>query len=98
MLDIDEVAAGQLLHANSTPDFTGSANTTVREKFRGQMLKMLFNDYDVLKNAKRMTSARSQSMKTSETREGFKTKSRCTFKGEMEMKLKNLTIFGFLSK
>lgn len=46
-MDIDEIAAGHSLHAISR------LNSTVSEKFRGQMIKMLFNDYDVLKNAKR---------------------------------------------
>ncbi|CAG9530113.1 unnamed protein product [Cercopithifilaria johnstoni] len=76
VLDIDEIAAGHSLHAISSLNFTTHANSTSDEKFRGQMIKMLFNDYDVLKNAKRRSTVNSLSVRTSELRERYKIRNR----------------------
>ncbi|VDN39337.1 unnamed protein product [Gongylonema pulchrum] len=76
VLDIDEIAAGRPLHTSSTSDSAMRTNSTQSEKFRGQMVKMLFNDYDVLKSAKRISSAEGQASKSNETPEGFKGKNR----------------------
>ncbi|MCP9264545.1 BMA-NRX-1 [Dirofilaria immitis] len=76
VLDIDEVAAGHSLHAISSSHFTTRANLTLGEKFRGQMLKMLFNDYDILKNAKRRSLIANPLSKTIEMRERYKIRNR----------------------
>lgn len=76
MLDIDEVSAGQSLHTAPSSHFTTRTNSTLEERFRGQMIKMLFNDYDVLKNVKRRSPANSLSVKTSELRERYKVRNR----------------------
>lgn len=73
MLDIDEIAAGYSLHKTSSSHFTTLTNSTLDEKFRGKMIKMLFNDYDVLKNAKRRSLS---SVKASELHERYKIRNR----------------------
>ncbi|VDK68871.1 unnamed protein product, partial [Onchocerca ochengi] len=76
VLDIDEIAAGHSLHVTSSSHFTARANSTLGERFRGQMIKMLFNDYDVLKNVKRRSSVEDPLVKTIEIRERYKIRSR----------------------
>uniref|UniRef100_A0A915Q813 EGF-like domain-containing protein n=1 Tax=Setaria digitata TaxID=48799 RepID=A0A915Q813_9BILA len=76
VMNIDEIAAGHSLHATSTSNFTTRANSTLNEKFHGQMIKMLFNDYDVLKNAKRRNYIGNLVAKTTDQRKRYKTKHR----------------------
>ncbi|VDP15961.1 unnamed protein product [Onchocerca flexuosa] len=76
VLDIDEIAAGHSLHLTSSSHFTARANSTLGERFRGQMIKMLFNDYDVLKSVRRRSSLENPLVKTIEIRERYKIRSR----------------------
>uniref|UniRef100_A0A1I7W4W3 Neurexin-3a n=1 Tax=Loa loa TaxID=7209 RepID=A0A1I7W4W3_LOALO len=76
VLDIDEIAAGHLLHSITSLHFTIPTNNTLIEKFRGQMIKMLFNDYDVLKNAKRRNPTDSLSVKANKLHERYNTRNR----------------------
>ncbi|VDM99757.1 unnamed protein product [Thelazia callipaeda] len=75
-VNIEEIAAGYSLHNISSTDFMTRTNKTLNEKFQGRMVKMLFNDYNVLKNAKRSNILNRFSSKSSEIREGYKVKNR----------------------
>uniref|UniRef100_A0A5S6PHT9 Uncharacterized protein n=1 Tax=Brugia malayi TaxID=6279 RepID=A0A5S6PHT9_BRUMA len=76
VLDIDEISAGHSLHAMSSTHFTARANDTLEEKFGGQMIKMLFNDFDILKSVKRRNPINNPSEKMNPSRDRYKLKNR----------------------
>uniref|UniRef100_A0A1I8EZM9 Laminin G domain-containing protein n=1 Tax=Wuchereria bancrofti TaxID=6293 RepID=A0A1I8EZM9_WUCBA len=76
VLDIDEISAGHSLHAMSSTHFTARANDTLEEKFGGQMIKMLFNDFDILKSVKRRNLINNPSVKTNPLRDRYKIRNR----------------------
>ncbi|KAK6109180.1 Laminin G domain family protein [Brugia pahangi] len=76
VLDIDEISAGHSLHAMSSTHFTARANDTLEEKFGGQMIKMLFNDFDILKSVKRRNPINNPSEKMIPSRDRYKLKNR----------------------
>ncbi|VDK52841.1 unnamed protein product [Anisakis simplex] len=76
VLQIDQIAAGHSLHPTGLSDFVPPRNETNDENFSGQMIKLTFNGYDVLKKAKRRNGNFAASSKSSEVRDGQKSRNR----------------------
>ncbi|VDM48924.1 unnamed protein product, partial [Toxocara canis] len=76
VLQIDQLAGGHSLHSTTLSEFAIPLNETMEENFSGQMIKLTFNGYDVLKKAKRKSGNFAPNSKSSEARDGQKSRNR----------------------
>uniref|UniRef100_A0A915C1T6 Neurexin-1 n=1 Tax=Parascaris univalens TaxID=6257 RepID=A0A915C1T6_PARUN len=76
IMQIDQVAGGHSLHPTHLNEFGIPLNATIDDNFSGEMIKLTFNGYDVLKNAKRKTGSFAANSRSSEMRDGQKSRNR----------------------